>query len=185
MAPEHWEYIEKCPLVLELPRSFTMPSLRNPAGPTVLIAHAALDPRRPWNNQDPHYAMYSPFYTEEIVGAATTTTTTTVLSSSPNTTTRLTKVFVPHNADWIEKWTNYWTQLNHEEPGASGTTASHNPRQQPVSLLYGHDEDKSFNINPFSIGLDSVCYQGGDLTGKAFPGEMIKQVSCANVARQG
>ncbi|KAK9766715.1 hypothetical protein K7432_004021 [Basidiobolus ranarum] len=69
-------------------------------------------------------------------------------------------------------WSDLWN-LKQEAIGENATT-----------IVYGHQASRGLNIKPYSIGLDTGCVYGRQLTAMVFPGNELFSVNCDKHARK-
>ncbi|KAJ1979323.1 hypothetical protein H4R34_002877 [Dimargaris verticillata] len=88
---------------------------------------------------------------------------------------------------WRDKVSQWWSHFFHSKPAPSSAHAAaeatakvgaENLDDQVDRIIYGHDAGRGLNLRHYTMGLDSRCVDGGELTALIVPGWETVSVQC-------
>ncbi|QIX00504.1 hypothetical protein AMS68_006021 [Peltaster fructicola] len=172
LKPRHLEYLRSLPLILRIPPLPLAPkSKKDHIHSEILVVHAGLVPAVPLDKQDPYFVMNmrSLSQTAHVPSA-----------KRPSKDAYL--------QPWVDSWNWYHTRLSKgqvfrgwhrsqvglevddESSWLDGVldvfraSNKHQPKPKAQVVIYGHDSREGLVKRQWSIGLDTRCVNGGELT---------------------
>ncbi|KAG0266771.1 hypothetical protein DFQ27_009440 [Actinomortierella ambigua] len=159
MTDKQYKYLVKCPLILTLPKEISAKKR------AVHVAHAGIDPRRDIKHQEPWVLV----------------NVRNILSDG--TPSRKVK----KGKGWADLFNNmhHARSKDAQDPQAQEAPENDIRLNHNYMIVYGHDAHRALNVQEWTIGLDTGCVYGRQLSGYVVETGKVISVACPDVAEDG
>ncbi|KAF9977641.1 hypothetical protein BGZ73_005357 [Actinomortierella ambigua] len=167
MTDKQYKYLVKCPLILTLPKELSVHKR------AIHVAHAGIDPRRDIKNQEPWVLVN----VRNILRDGTPTRKAKKGRGWAALFNRMHNVRSKDTQDFQAPQDLEGRAIDNSTPPVDDLRVNHN-----YMIVYGHDAKRALNVQEWTIGLDTGCVYGRQLSGYVVETGKILSVSCPDVA---